>query len=278
MAQRILAKAQPSASQIDSLIAQMETTLGKTHVPSPFPALYQQYSFSTENKVTASTEAKEESKTDAKPEEEEKKAEQQPKKQKKEKKEKKPSKAAAPAAPALPEDLDVFSKCDLRVGKIVECTRHPDSEKLYVEKIDLGEETGLRTIGSGLQEFVPLEEMTEGLCIVFANLKPRKLADLMSQGMVMCAGNDEHTAVEIMRPAEGSKIGERVQLEGNPANGEEFPQEFQPILNPKRKLDRKMLEYLRTNDQTEGTFNTNYRLVTSAGPIKSKTLANVNIS
>ena len=94
----------------------------------------------------------------------------------------------------------------------------------------------------------------------------------------MCAGNDENTAVEIMRPAEGSKIGDRVQLKGNPANGEEFPQEFQPILNPKRKLDKKMLEYLRTNDQTESTFNTNYRLVTSAGPIKSKTLANVNIS
>jgi tRNA-binding EMAP/Myf-like protein len=44
---------------------------------------------------------------------------------------------------------DVFNACDLRVGKIVECEKHPDSEKLYIEKIDIGEEN-LRTIGSGL--------------------------------------------------------------------------------------------------------------------------------
>lgn len=105
---------------------------------------------------------------------------------------------------------------DLRVGRIVECTRHPESAKLYIEKIDLGEGK-LRTIGSGLQEFVPIEQMTEGLCVVFANLKPRKLADIMSEGMVMCAGNSDHTQVELMRPPEGSVVGERVVLEGNPA-------------------------------------------------------------
>ena len=40
-------------------------------------------------------------------------------------------------------------QCDVRVGKIVECEPHPDSEKLYIEKIDLGEGR-LRTIVSGL--------------------------------------------------------------------------------------------------------------------------------
>ena len=40
---------------------------------------------------------------------------------------------------------------DLRVGKIVECVKHSDSDKLYIEKIDLGEPEGkIRTIGSGL--------------------------------------------------------------------------------------------------------------------------------
>jgi len=39
----------------------------------------------------------------------------------------------------------------LRVGKIIECEKHPESEKLYIEKIDLGEPEGkIRTIGSGL--------------------------------------------------------------------------------------------------------------------------------
>jgi aminoacyl tRNA synthase complex-interacting multifunctional protein 1 len=59
--------------------------------------------------------------------------------------------------------------------------------------------------------------MTEGLCVVFANLKPRKLADIMSEGMVLCASNSDHTRVELMRPPAGSKVGERVVLEGNPA-------------------------------------------------------------
>lgn len=39
----------------------------------------------------------------------------------------------------LSEELQAYLACDLRVGKIVECTRHPESAKLYVEKIDLGE-------------------------------------------------------------------------------------------------------------------------------------------
>ena len=113
----------------------------------------------------------------------------------------------------MSEEEATWSQCDLRVGRIVECYPHPDSAKLFVEQIDLGEGR-LRTIASGLQDFVPLEDMTKGLCVVFANLKPRKLADLFSEGMVMCAGNADHTQVELMRPPEGAKVGERIQLEG----------------------------------------------------------------
>ena len=54
--------------------------------------------------------------------------------------------------------FDIFKLCDLRVGKIVECKKHPDSEKLYIEQIDVGEGS-LRTIGSGLQPFCTMEEM-----------------------------------------------------------------------------------------------------------------------
>lgn len=55
-------------------------------------------------------------------------------------------------------------------------------------------------------------------CVVFANLKPRKLAHIMSQGMVMMASNADKTEIELIRPPAGSKIGERVFLEGNPIN------------------------------------------------------------
>ena len=110
--------------------------------------------------------------------------------------------------------------CDLRVGnclKILECVAHEDSDKLYVEKIDLGEDGGKqRTILSGLQKFITVEEMTEGQCVVFANLKAKKMAGLFSEGMVMCASNADHTEVQLMRPPAGCQIGDRIQLEGNP--------------------------------------------------------------
>jgi tRNA-binding EMAP/Myf-like protein len=66
-----------------------------------------------------------------------------------------PTKGAAAASSGDPL-LDVYKLCDLRVGKIVECEKHPDSDKLYIEKIDLGEGR-IRTIGSGLQMHCTME-------------------------------------------------------------------------------------------------------------------------
>ena len=106
----------------------------------------------------------------------------------------------------------------MRVGKIVECEAHPNSDKLYIEKIDVGEGS-LRKIGSGLQKHISLDDMLSDLVIVAANLKERKLADIMSQGMVLCASSAEKDKIELLRPPAGSKVGERVQLEGNPCNG-----------------------------------------------------------
>lgn len=61
--------------------------------------------------------------------------------------------------------------------------------------------------------------MLSGLIVVWVNLKPRKLADFMSNGMVMCASSSDKSTIELIRPPEGSKIGERIQLTGNPILG-----------------------------------------------------------
>ncbi len=70
----------------------------------------------------------------------------------------------------------MYQKCDLRVGKILECVPHPDSDHLYKELIDVGEPEP-RVIGSGLKGKIPVEEMLSGFIVVWVNLKPRKLAD-----------------------------------------------------------------------------------------------------
>ena len=74
---------------------------------------------------------------------------------------------------------------DFRVGKIIWVEKNPNSDKLYNEKVDIGGE--IREIGSGLQQCIPLEQMQDAMVVVIANLRPRKLADWNSHGMVLCA-------------------------------------------------------------------------------------------
>lgn len=78
------------------------------------------------------------------------------------------------------------SRLDIRIGKIVEVSKHPDADALYVEKIDLGE-AAPRTVVSGLVNFVPIEEMQNRMVVVLCNLKPAKMRGNESQGMVLCA-------------------------------------------------------------------------------------------
>lgn len=47
---------------------------------------------------------------------------------------------------------------DIRIGKIVECAKHPEADLLYVEKIDLGEDKP-RQVCSGLVKYIPLEQV-----------------------------------------------------------------------------------------------------------------------
>ena len=85
---------------------------------------------------------------------------------------------------------------------------------MYCEKIDFGDE--IREIASGLQKFIPIAEMS-GLVVVAMNLKPKKVANFMSNGMVLCASGPNKSKIEIMRPPADAKLGERVKLEGQEA-------------------------------------------------------------
>ena len=60
-----------------------------------------------------------------------------------------PSKVKPGKGGAVAADESKPSRLDIRVGKIVQVSKHPDAESLYVEKIDLNEEGGTRTIVSG---------------------------------------------------------------------------------------------------------------------------------
>lgn len=90
---------------------------------------------------------------------------------KKDKKEKKAKAAPAPAADAAPaRPDDAFDLLDVRVGKVVAAQKHPDADSLYQEEIDLGEETGPRTVVSGLAKWIPLEQFNSRMVCVVTNL------------------------------------------------------------------------------------------------------------
>ena len=87
-------------------------------------------------------------------------------------KEKKQTKIPATAEDVADKDAFAPFKIDFRVGKIVECDKHPDADALYIEKIDFGEANGPRTIVSGLVNHVPVEEMRNRWVVCMCNLKP----------------------------------------------------------------------------------------------------------
>lgn len=131
-------------------------------------------------------------------------------------------------------------RLDIRVGRIVEVSRHPDADALYVEKIDVGEETP-RTIVSGLVNFIPIEEMQNRDVVVLCNLKPAKMRGVESNGMVLCASVDDPKQVETLIPPASSAPGDKIVVEGYEGGQ---PDE---VLNPKKKVWEKLQTDLKTD-------------------------------
>ena len=132
-----------------------------------------------------------------------------------------------------------FTKIDIRVGQIVDVWNHPDSDKLFCEHIDVGEELP-RSIASGLRHYYSLDEMIDRKVLVVCNLKAAKLAGFKSEGMVLCAQDGDK--VEFVEPPPSAKVGERILVDG--VSGE-------PETNPNRVKRKKCGKrwqkiYLRT--------------------------------
>jgi aminoacyl tRNA synthase complex-interacting multifunctional protein 1 len=122
-----------------------------------------------------------------------------------------------PSAPASAETEDGDSadpsKLDIRVGLVVKCWNHPESDKLLCEEIDLGE-GAVRTIASGIRPHYTAEQLQGKRVCVLANLKDRSLAGFKSQGMVLCAVSKDHSAIKIVEPPAESVPGERIKFPG----------------------------------------------------------------
>lgn len=181
--------------------------------------------------------------------------------EKKAKKEKQPKPQKAPAtdkpfSPAL---------IDLRVGHILKAEQHPNADSLYVSTIAVGDPPGtdntseyegkvVRTVCSGLNGLVPLEEMQGRKIVAVCNLKPVTMRGIKSAAMVLAASPrlkegevDNHAGpVELVNPPAGSEAGDRVFFEG-------WEGEPELVLNPKKKVwDDCQVGFTTTDDKVVG--------------------------
>eukprot|EP00891_Asterochloris_glomerata_P005668 jgi/Astpho2/5668/Aster-02911 len=120
-----------------------------------------------------------------------------------------------PAAGARPSDD--FAKANLQVARVlsVDGSSIP-SEKLYKLQLDVGgNET--RQVVAGLKMFVPAEQLRDSLVVAILNLKPAKLAGVMSEAMVLAAEVLQGPApsVRLLRPPEGSQPGDKLYRSRN---------------------------------------------------------------
>jgi len=102
--------------------------------------------------------------------------------------------------------IDEFQKSDLRVGKILAAERVEGSEKLLKLQVDIGEP---RQIVSGIARAYAPEDLIGKSVIIIANLDPRTMMGLESQGMLLAAHGEDGSPVLIFPAGEvppGAKI------------------------------------------------------------------------
>ena len=86
-------------------------------------------------------------------------------------------------------EYDDFAKMQFQVGEIISCEAVPKSKKLLCSQVKIGSQ--VRQIVSGIKAHYSPEEMVGKKVMVLVNLKPAKLAGVMSEGMILCAEDAE---------------------------------------------------------------------------------------
>ncbi|CAN0922992.1 Aminoacyl tRNA synthase complex-interacting multifunctional protein 1 [Linum grandiflorum] len=170
---------------------------------------------------------------------------------------------------------DAANLLDLRVGKIIKAWRHEEADSLYVEEVDVGEAEP-RIICSGLVKYIPLQHLEERKVVVLANLKPRNMRGVKSNGMLMAASDAAHENVELLEPPEGSIPGERIWF-GSEDDKDTQPDPASPNQVQKKKIWEAVQPRLKTSN-TGVAMLEEHEMRTSSGVVVSKSLLNANIS
>lgn len=106
--------------------------------------------------------------------------------------------------------IEEFKKVDIVVGKILSAEKVPDTDKLLKLSVDLGEEK-LRQIVSGISLYFPDCSVLVGKkCMFVANLEPRMIRGIESQGMIL-AVSTEDDKFSLLTPNDEIPVGTRAR-------------------------------------------------------------------
>ncbi|NMB40089.1 MAG: methionine--tRNA ligase subunit beta [Parcubacteria group bacterium] len=103
-------------------------------------------------------------------------------------------------------NFEDFVKIDLRIGKIIEAEKVEGSSKIIKTTVDLGEEK--RQILAGIGKFYTPEELINKIVIVVANLSPKKIMGMDSEGMILAVKDDNN--LSLLGADKEIKIGSKI--------------------------------------------------------------------
>ncbi|KAK3547648.1 hypothetical protein QTP86_026312, partial [Hemibagrus guttatus] len=127
---------------------------------------------------------------------------------------------------------------ELRIGRVLVVRKHPDSESLYVQEVDVGD-SAPRTVVSELANHMPSEQLQDTLAIFLCNVRPVKVRGVQSQARVLCAVNQHR--MEPLAPPTTAQPGDRVTFQN-------YPGEAERELNPKQRVWERLLPDLRIDE------------------------------
>ncbi len=104
--------------------------------------------------------------------------------------------------------IEDFKNIELVVAQIKEVVEHPDADRLYVIKVNLGEEED-RQLVAGIRKSYTPEQLIGRRVIVISNLEPATIRGQESQGMLLAASDDE--GISILTPDRDVALGSRVR-------------------------------------------------------------------
>jgi len=159
-------------------------------------------------------------------------------------------------------------KMELQVGKISEASKHPDADSLCILKVEVAGGV-TRSIVSNLMSHYKLEELQGLEVVVLSNMKASKIRGVESEGLVLCAFNENK--FEPLKVPSGSAVGDRIFIQGYNNTSAEVPQ-----LNPKKKVWDKIQSELKTNSDGEVVWR-EYSMLTINGEQVMSSLINCSV-